>query len=455
MSKLNKWSGFKEKEEVLRNGDKAYDHYARVFNSTLPFFIVKYKTMLSQNLKLIYQEFFPLYRSRLKSFNTNNLKKLIKLIIVKSAKEAFLHYKKLNFPKTCSLDTYTYIWVRQVLERDLASRTVRKISLQNPPPAFKFSAEYFSFFPSKKHEEIRNKFFAVSPEKRREIWESFKLPFEEIEKRFIRMVLERNDFARSNSFSSYLEMMLSKYKIPFSSYNRFIQNKEKIIKFCNQQLSDVKNTPLWFYSEFNRPCFLCLLEFFPFKTFEEIINYYAKKYPMVNKFKEKIKIFLERDSKLIYERETDSFQIILDKSLNTRHQMMDLIHELSHLVYKLKVFRKGVESLKNNGRYLQEKEALKIEFSTLKDFSSSPLFKALLGEVLLTYHTVLFEIELYKNPQQNLSRLYAEIFNRCFKKGKQENNPFFILDKHIVFSPFFLLPYAVAYSEVIGEFMNR
>jgi len=405
--------------------------------------------MLSQNLKLIYQEFLPLYKKKVKSFNHNNLKKLI----LRSAREAKLNYRKLSPPKTCLLNTYTYLWVRQDVEKDLASRTVRKISLSNPPPSFKFSADYFSFFPPERHEEIRNKFFSVPPQRRKEMWGKFNLPFEEIEKRFIRMVLERNDFARNEGFNSYLEMMLSRYEIPLSSYNRFIQNKEKVIKFCNQQLPEMKKTPSWFYSEFNRPCFLCRLEFFPFKTFKEVMNYYFKEYPITNKFKRKIKVILKNESRLIYERETDSFLIIIDKSLNIRHRIMDLIHELSHLVYNLKVLREGVESLRNTGKYLKEKEALRIEFLTLKDLSPS-LFKASLGEVLLTYHAVLFEIELYKNPQQNLSKLYAEIFNKCFKKGKQKNNPFFILDKHIVFSPFFLLPYAIAYSEIIEKFIE-
>jgi len=85
---------------------------------------------------------------------------------------------------------------------------------------------------------------------------------------------------------------------------------------------------------------------------------------------------------------------------------------------------------------------------------SDKAFRASLGETLLIYHRILFEIELYKKPRQNLSKLYAEIFNKCFKKAKQENNPLFILDEYITLQPFSSLPHALAYSEVLNTFIK-
>ncbi len=141
--------------------------------------------MLSKNLKSVYQEYFPLYKTTLKSFDPNKLEKLI----LKSAKEAKANYKKLIPPKTCLANTYIYVWVKQVVDKNLASRSIYKISLENPPPSFKFSTKYFSSLPANLHHELGKRLFATVPERRKEVWESFNLPVKEIEKNSSRWFL--------------------------------------------------------------------------------------------------------------------------------------------------------------------------------------------------------------------------------------------------------------------------
>ena len=80
---------------------------------------------------------------------------------------------------------------------------------------------------------------------------------------------------------------------------------------------------------------------------------------------------------------------------------------------------------------------------------SPEIYKARFADALRLFHSVLFQIELYKNPKQDLSKLYAKIFNRCFKEGKQKTNPLYTLDNTIVLGPLPNFPRAIAEANVL------
>jgi hypothetical protein len=115
----------------------------------------------------------------------------------------------------------------------------------------------------------------------------------------------------------------------------------------------------------------------------------------------------------------------------------------------LRNFKKGVDPL-TRGKYLLEKDALKIELALNQVLQkrSFQLPGAYFGNALLNFRRVLFEIGLFENPKQNLSKLYAETFNRCFKGAKQKSNPLYLLDKRIAMKPLSSLPYTIASSEL-------
>ena len=324
-----------------------------------------------------------------------------------------------------------------------------KVSLDNPPSSFKASAEYFSLIPHESHGIFRKKLFDTKLQNRKKVWRGFNLPMKEVEKRFKKMTIERNKFAQKKGYSSYLFMFLDLYKIPQSDYKNLIKNTDKVINYCNQQLPKTESLPDWFYSEFNLPCFICRLPQFPFKTLDEVFDFVAGEYPTLKNSRHKIDITLSKTSEMIYKKETGIFKITLDKNSNFRHQAVDLIHELSHVISNLKNLTKGDDPLEK-GAYLREKEATEIEFRLLERVNPK-LYQAIFGEILLILRRVLFEIELYKNPDQNLSRLYAKTFNQCFKGAKQKDSPLWVLDERIVLRPLLSLPHAVAYAKILSE----
>ncbi|MBI1863970.1 hypothetical protein HYS03_02050 [Candidatus Woesebacteria bacterium] len=301
--------------------------------------------------------------------------------------------------------------------------------------------------PYELHGLLWRKFYDAKVDKRREIWKSFNLPVEEIQKKFILMTKERNEFAKRKGYLNRVDMILDEIKISRAVFDSFMRHIDKVIGYCNRQLPGVNDLPNWFYSEFNSPCFICRMSLFPFKNFDEVIDCVMGEYKFLSEFKDKIDIQLGSESKMVYKRETDSFEITIYKDENIRHKSIDLIHELGHVICFLRDSKNNINHLKKS-KYLREKEAFEIEFSVLQKISLT-LFHAYFGDVLKLIWETLFQIELYDNPNRNLDKLYAEIFNRCFIRAKQKTNPLYILEKRIVLSPLSSLPHAVSQAGLV------
>jgi len=370
--------------------------------------------------------------------------------IIKAISQAEKSYKELKKPRTNSINVYIDIWVRKVVIKDLASRNMQTASIDNPPSFIKSLIEYLSLFPSAFRKKLNKKLYNTQPKKRKKVWESFNLPFGKIEKTFKRMVMGKTKFAQKKGYDTYIDVFLDKYQISKTSYKSFIKNVDQIIKYCNQQFPKTKNLPNWFYSWINSPCFICEVNPFPFRNQKQVLGLIIKEYKILEKFKNKLIIKPGEGSSMSYKKETDHFEITINKHINNRHQIMDLIHEISHVVVYLNSFNKEINPLEK-GSYWREKKALEIEMKILKKLSPL-LYRALFGEFLTVFRRTLFEIQLYSNPHQNLNKLYAQTFNQCFKKAKQKNNPLYILDEYITSHPFSTLSHAVAQVEVLKKF---
>lgn len=405
--------------------------------------------MGKNEIKKIVVEYLPRYKSE----GVNASLIMLLNIAEEAATGAKINYAKLKEPKSCPADIYIHYWTRETLERGLATKSLKPISLDNPPPSFRASAKYYWHLPPELHRPLVRKLFDAKPENREAVWNNFGLSYKEIEKCFIGMAIERAGLARNKGYSSYIDMFLDKFKIPGLDYESCIKNINILLDYCAKQLPKTGSLPRWFYSEFNLPCYICRISPFPFKAFDEVSVYIAKEYAILGKFKNKIVIKLGEKSKMFYKKESDSFEITIGKYGNTRHQVADLIHELSHVIDYLQHFSKGINPFEI-GSYSREKEAAIIELAILRE-SSTPLYHATFGEILLLFRRLLFEIELYKNPDQDLAQLYAETFNRCFKEAKQKKNRLYFLDERISLEPLSTLPHAIAQSEIILDLINK
>jgi len=400
-----------------------------------------------KNSESTLNKYLCLYNAKGASVSTRKLRHKI----IKAIYQAKKSYKELKTPKTNSIDIYIDIWVRSVVIKDLASRSMQTVLVDNPPSFVKSLIEYLSLFPPALRKKLSKKFFNTQLQTRKKGWEGFNLPLRKIEKTLKRVVMGKTEFGQKKGHNAYIDLFLDKYQIPKTHYLGFLENIDSTITYCNQQLPKIKNLPSWFNSWTNSPCFVCKMDPFPFRNRKQVLDLIIKEYEILGKFRDKLIIKSGENSSTFYVKETDHFEITINKHLNNRHQVMDFAHEVSHVIVYLNSFNKEINPLEK-GIYWREKKALEIEMKLLKKLSPT-LYKALFGEFLIVFRRVLFEIQLYSNPQQDLGKLYARTFNQCFKKAKQKNNPLYILDEDISSRPFSSLPHAIAQGEILKKFL--
>lgn len=403
---------------------------------------------MNNKLKFISQEYYRKFEKLKIRVPISNLQNLV----TKEALKAEKNYHRLVEPRTCSLNTYVALWVREILEKKFILKTLKKVDSQNPRDSFVQSlSSFFYYLPQELIPHMRKNIFDAPFLKRKDIWQSFNLPLNEIENRFQKLIETRIKDLSERNYSPFFEVFLEKNKISQEVYTQFVKGVDKLIVDLNSQLPQIKDLPSWFYSEFNLPCFICQLPKFPFNSTAEVIDFIAKEYPIFKEFRQKVKIKPASDEKTftIYRIKQDVIEISFGKEANIRHEVIVLIHELCHVVSLLTSLRKEKDTFYPENKYRAEIKAMEIETKLLK-IISEPLYQAYLGEILLfPFRNTLFEIELYKNPRTDVSKLYAESFNRCFLKAKQKDNPLYLLDESIITKPFTLLPHAIARYQIL------
>lgn len=106
------------------------------------------------------------------------------------------------------------------------------------------------------------------------------------------------------------------------------------------------------------------------------------------------------------------------------------------------------------GRYFSERAAYQLESQFLKEASLS-VYSAYFAQVLSNLARVLFEIELYNNPNQKPSKLFAKMINKCFFGAKQKINYLYMLEERLLYRQFTSFPHAVADVNVISVLIKK
>lgn len=303
---------------------------------------------------------------------------------------------------------------------------------------YQASVNFLEFYPPEYQSKLQKIIYQTPVDQRKKVWEREKIPYKKIEEVFVELTKQRNKHALEKGFESNFELFLNLYKISISDYYH-LQNKiSKAINYCNENLIDErKNLPTNFHTEFGNHCYICLINKFPLESTKEVTKSIYKFDKEIHLLEKRIKI-IKKNTNSHTEIDSGFFKIYIDKNQNFRHQSIDLAHEMFHL--------KNKDNLQN--KYLREKETTLLEIEFYKKYYPK-LHKALFGEFLKVFHRVIFEIELYKNPNQNLSKLYASVFNRCYKGTYQNSNKSYILDNLIIYHPFQNLPHFWAQIDII------
>ncbi|MBU2592535.1 hypothetical protein KKD61_03695 [Patescibacteria group bacterium] len=400
--------------------------------------------MLSdRQVELICKSYLPRYQ---------NVKLEILLEIAQSAaKEARESYEKLPVPRTCDLTTYTRYCVNGAIVSDV-KLNVKPINSDKPQKnSFNRAvADYFNIIPLESFDRLWTQIYKRNQtETEAQILKDLKPLFNKLKSKYVNLTKGRNQEAEKRGYKSQLELILEIHQIPQEDYQVFLKNKDKVIEYCQSQIPRVE-LPDWFYSQFNSQCYLCKLPEFPkLKYPDEIFEFVAKEYPILKKFRHKIRFAESSSSTFRYVKESDSFLISIAKKHNSRHRLTALIHELGHTVAALQNFKKGIDPL-TNGRYPSEIDAFKIESNLFKKLSAQ-VYQAEVAGTLSTLYEIIFQIEAYRNPDQNLPVLYGKIFKHCFPKAKLKENYTYLINEDIVALSLRTLPHAITQVKILSS----
>jgi hypothetical protein len=113
------------------------------------------------------------------------------------------------------------------------------------------------------------------------------------------------------------------------------------------------------------------------------------------------------------------------------------------------MFAKVIDPL-SEGVYVSELCGIRIQHEILK-YISSDLYHAYLNEILILFWKVLFQIELYLKPDQNIGDLYLQTYHRVFKTEVMIHKDLYLIDEYLLMKPLRSLPHAVAHFTVLGE----
>ncbi len=392
----------------------------------------------------------------------------------KAARDAEENYNKLPEPKTRSLFSYTAFWIKSAIIFNEDNSNIGKLIREQEGKNEQCKSAW------RKHTEAHAKYYEtilpggdnnVLPKDRtpntEDIWRKIDerivfdteeeilkdhLPlFSELKPKYISLVNALNNLAQARGYKSQLESRIDEKVL-----KSFTDNKEAVVKHCQEQISEMK-VPSWFYSQFNRQKNLNFIKLLPnlpdIGLPDEILDIASGEYPILNKFRGRIFFDLDcKDSKAYYEKKTDTFKIIINKDKDRWEQTVELFNSIANVISDLTSFEANWNSESINDSV--EHDPYWIEFKLLKKFLPK-VYQARVLSILSDIADIIFLLEVYKNPDQDLPKLYANAVNHCFPDAKQTENYTYLIKDHLSFHPFSTLPQAIAQVKVLGESLDR
>ena len=366
-------------------------------------------------INIFYKKIKEKYKKRKLIISSKEIKKNINTLVQQAKKK----YSKLSKPKLCSPKSYISLWVNEEISKDIAQKSLTTIKINNPPNNFKATVSFYQKYPPSSTKETKQK------------------NLNDMRKRWLLVVKERNEFSLDNGHKSRINMSLKNSNISKLEYDEFLKNINNIIAFYQKPIQNIDNF-----------CLVCNNEIFPFNNLSDFLCFFKKKNIFYKKNENRIKIQSENCSKTEYIKETDTFEITLDQKTNINHQILDLIHELAHADSMAKIFKQD-KFLKSKGYFL-EKSAIRKEIIFLKKYFPKAL-TAKLGNIMRIICQTLFEIEIYQNPKKNPNKIYLKYLKKCSKNITKSDSWNYLFNQDILYKSFSQLIYAIAYVNVLNK----
>lgn len=377
------------------------------------------------------KKFFQEIELRYKKRGTNISPSELNKVFTQLYKQANKKYLTLPRPRICSQKSYISIWINQEINKDIATKSLKTVKTDNTPDDLKEAIHFFQNDTYHRLYPSTNKSTLVSATQD-----------------FIKVIKEKNIFAKNRGYKSYIDMRLDNGQISQTEYKLFLKN----INLFALKSKKYYSKSIFPKSQLSNVCFVCQSKQLPYKDIDEFVKIFSKKYPLLKKHNKRILLNLSDFSSTEYIKETDIFKININKNIKLNHQIIDFIHEIGHVGVMIKIFQK--DSYIQPNSYLLEKMTIKKEINLINKYLPQMLIPKIEYASTNICHT-LFEIKLFNNPNQNPDVLYSKLLNKFYFNETIKENNGYLFNKNILFKNLFQLTYAVAYCNVFIDFFSK
>jgi len=273
---------------------------------------------------------------------------------------------------------------------------------------------------------------------------------------FRRLVIERDREAKARGYKNYWEYMREVYGISPKKIDYFFEKANLVIERINKNLPITKKTPLWYWSKFNIPDALDLVDSKKYLIPDDVYKMVKseKIVPNFEEFIKRIKVVQKTDfcPATLFDKNTGIINIeflVEGRKIYRIYGLLTFVHELGHAISMLKYADKGLDPYKKS-RYWHEKEAYKFKFNFEDKCLPEKVKNASRGEILNDFLSTFFDYDIYTNPNQSFDKAYARAINRVYPgKPFQKINPFYVLENGFVFRPCSTLTASIVQTELL------
>jgi hypothetical protein len=299
--------------------------------------------------------------------------------------------------------------------------------------------DYWAIAPPEEIEKMKIDIFFPSKNlcQRKEAYNLHKKTISLLKPSFKRLIIERNRVAQSRGYINHWEHIAKANGISEKKLRWFFENVDVVIKNINKNLPFPKNLPRWYWSKFNIPDPLDLVDSKKYLIPDDVYKMVRKMVPDFDKFLKRIKLTKKTafSPAAIFKKSTKTVVIEFWFGEKRIYSVLTLVHELGHAIAMLKCADKGIDPYEKS-KYWHEKQAYKFKFKFENKCLPNKVKCASRGEILNALSSTFFEYDIYTNPHQNFDRAYARAINRVFPgKCFQKSNPFYVLENGFVFRP--------------------
>ncbi len=340
-----------------------------------------------------------------------------------------------------------YFYISEILAQTTFIRNMIKIKSVSGKDNTQYSIileEYFKLITPEEFYKWQNYIFdsKLSLKKRERHYEFIKSDIKALQKLYKKKTIELNKIAQEKGYNNYLEWRIDLDKIPLEKIDALLN--QNVAKFVSLVMKD--NIPMGILKDrnkiwniFNTPIPLGLqIPKIDFAIPDEVISLISKYDPRIKKYKDKINIKLdtkESRSSALFNKEKETVEIQVRKTPRQDiDKVLAFVHELGHALDQLDKYKQGKNPHKLS-KYEQEVEANKFMHKFIKTNISEQHQKVLRYNTLLGLSSTLFEINTFRDDQQDYAKAYAKAVRRCYPPTDQKSNPFYVLHNRLITSP--------------------